>query len=209
MTEEDIEAMEIDWTQGVAENFERVKSAAREALDAANKRADELRSELIQREARRLEILDFIEEETGTTWTCDMCRYTTYHANANECANCGESFPFANLLAFKLHASGTDDQSYIETATAAIDAANNRAYDAKAQRNCYECGSEMKACAECNPELSSAALRARFDELEDKIDCLESDLSSAVDVLFRRGDDEAREWVRMNYPKQYAALKNE
>jgi hypothetical protein len=47
------------------------------------------------------------------------------------------------------------------------------------------------------------------DELEDKIDGLESELSSAVDVLFRRGDDEAREWVRMNYPKQYAALKKE
>ncbi|HAX39634.1 MAG TPA: hypothetical protein DCY10_01960 [Clostridiales bacterium] len=41
MTDEELEAMEIDWTQGVAENFERVKSAALAALDAANRRADE------------------------------------------------------------------------------------------------------------------------------------------------------------------------
>ena len=63
--------------------------------------------------------------------------------------------------------------------------------------------------------VKSAALAAieaankRADELEDKIDGLESDLSSAVDVLFRRGDNEAREWIRLNYPKQYAALKKE
>jgi BMFP domain-containing protein YqiC len=41
MTVEKLEAIEIDWTQGVAENFERVKSAALSALDAANRRADE------------------------------------------------------------------------------------------------------------------------------------------------------------------------
>lgn len=81
MTDEELEAMEIDWTQGVAENFERVKSAALAALDAANKRADE----------------------------------------------------------------------------------------AEARRKCYECGSEMTACAQCNPELVSAelaTLRARVAELE-------------------------------------------
>ena len=86
MTVEELEAIEIDWTQGVSENFQRVKSAALAAIEAANKRAD---------------------------------------------------------------------------------------------------------------------------ELEDKIDGLESDISSAVDVLFWHGDDEAREWVRLNYPKQYAALKKE
>jgi len=41
MTDEELDAMEIDWTQGVAENFERVKSAARAAIDAANRRAEE------------------------------------------------------------------------------------------------------------------------------------------------------------------------
>jgi hypothetical protein len=53
------------------------------------------------------------------------------------------------------------------------------------------------------------AANKRADELEDKIDGLESDLSSAVDVLFWHGDDEAREWVRLNYPKQYDVLKRE
>lgn len=93
MTDEELEEIEIDWTQGVAENFERVKSAALAALESA--------------------------------------------------------------------------------------------------------------------EAELTAIRERVNELEDKIDGLESELSSAVDVLFRRGDDEAREWVRLNYPKQYAALKKE
>jgi hypothetical protein len=86
MTDEELEAIEIDWTQGVAENFERVKSAALAAIEAANKRAD---------------------------------------------------------------------------------------------------------------------------ELEDKIDGLESDLSSAIDVLFWHGDEAASEWIRLNYPKQYATFKKE
>jgi hypothetical protein len=69
--------------------------------------------------------------------------------------------------------------------------------------------------AAANPVAVLAILSAldaankRADELEDKIDGLESDISSAVDVLFWHGDDEAREWVRLNYPKQYAALKKE
>ena len=81
MTAEELESMKVNWTQGVAENFERVKSAALAALEAANRRADE----------------------------------------------------------------------------------------AEARRKCYECGSEMTACAQCNPELVSAdltALRARVAELE-------------------------------------------
>lgn len=53
-----------------------------------------------------------------------------------------------------------------------------------------------------------AALIARQQQYEeergDKIDGLSSDLDSALDVLFRRGDDEAREWLRLNYPKEHA-----
>lgn len=44
--------------------------------------------------------------------------------------------------------------------------------------------------------------------LRDKIDGLESDLRSAVDVLFRRGDDEAREWCRLNYPTWYPRARS-
>ena len=115
--EEELEAIEIDWTLGVAENFQRVQSAALAALEAANKLADEA-----ERDSRNRDM-----------W--------------------------------------------------------------KGQ------------CERQSVELT--ALRSRVDELEDKIDGLESELSSAVDVLFWRGDDEAREWVRLNYPKQYAALKKE
>lgn len=38
----------------------------------------------------------------------------------------------------------------------------------------------------------------------DKIEGLEADLDSAVEVAYRSG---ATEWVRMNYPAKYAALK--
>ena len=43
-------------------------------------------------------------------------------------------------------------------------------------------------------------------ELEDKVDGLESDLNSALDVLWRRGGKDARDWIWMNYRK-FAALK--
>lgn len=52
----------------------------------------------------------------------------------------------------------------------ALEAANKRADEAEARRKCYECGSEMTACARCNPELPTAeltALSARVAELED------------------------------------------
>lgn len=41
------------------------------------------------------------------------------------------------------------------------------------------------------------------EDLLDKIDGLESDLQSAVEVAFRHG---AREWVRLNYPREYGNL---
>lgn len=51
----------------------------------------------------------------------------------------------------------------------ALEAANKRADEAEKWRQCYECGSEMTACAQCNPELPTAeltTLRARVAELE-------------------------------------------
>ncbi len=38
----------------------------------------------------------------------------------------------------------------------------------------------------------------------DKIEGLEADLESAVEVAFKRG---AVDWVRLNYPKMYDSLK--
>lgn len=43
-------------------------------------------------------------------------------------------------------------------------------------------------------------VRNRKEELEDKIDGLEGDLESAVEVAFDRG---ATEWVKLNYPMLY------
>lgn len=37
--------------------------------------------------------------------------------------------------------------------------------------------------------------------LKYKIDSLESSLDSSLDVLWRRGDEEARTWIWLNYPK--------
>lgn len=45
------------------------------------------------------------------------------------------------------------------------------------------------------------AIDRRGAEYEDKIDGLESDLQSALEIIDRRGDDRAREWLRINYPK--------
>lgn len=45
------------------------------------------------------------------------------------------------------------------------------------------------------------AVEPNTDPRDDKIDGLESDLSSAIDVLWRHGDDEARTWIKLNYPK--------
>lgn len=40
----------------------------------------------------------------------------------------------------------------------------------------------------------------KIEELTDKVDGLESDLESAVEVAFKRGADE---WTRLNYPNLY------
>lgn len=75
---------------------------------------DELRRNIATREVRRLEILEFLQEKTGTAWICEQCGYSTYHDSGNECADCGEPFPLLNLLAFKLYASGSDDEAAID-----------------------------------------------------------------------------------------------
>ncbi len=56
-----------------------------------------------------------------------------------------------------------------DTLRARLEVETKRADEAEARRKCYECGSEMTACAQCNPELVSAeltTLRARVAELE-------------------------------------------
>ena len=46
-----------------------------------------------------------------------------------------------------------------------------------------------------------AAVRAERDRMRDKVDGLETELESAVEVAFKRG---AAEWTRLNYPEIYA-----
>lgn len=99
----------------------RKRAEAAEAQIASLKAENErMREELVQREARRLEILEWVQEQIGTGWNCTKCGYSTYHANANECADCGEEFPFENMVAFKLHATGTDNSDFIEQARSAL-----------------------------------------------------------------------------------------
>lgn len=64
-------------------------SHARTDLPAALDTIGEMGREIANRERRRMEILDFLQEEIGTAWNCPHCKYSTYHANANECAECG------------------------------------------------------------------------------------------------------------------------
>jgi hypothetical protein len=56
--------------------------------------------------------------------------------------------------------------------------------------------------AQCDREYVDAQ-RCKIEELNDKIDGLESDLTSAVEVAFKRG---ATEWTRLNYPDLYRKL---
>jgi hypothetical protein len=86
---------------------------ALQALDAGQPVAVKPLEQLIVREARRQEILDWLQDQIGTGWTCGNCGHFTYHAFANECADCGAEFPPLHMLAFKLHASGTDNEEYL------------------------------------------------------------------------------------------------
>ena len=189
MTVEKLEAMEIDWAQDVGENFQRVKSAALAAIEAANKRADDALN--LRRSEYRYIGLDgkmttaaALEDERDQlrAWLVEVkaenTRLRAALANSDQpCAYCTLPHDEWNKCASGFPGCARADDAI--------------------------------GCPELGASMENNTLRARVDELEDKIDGLESDLSSAVDVLFRRGDDEAREWVRMNYPKQYDVLKKE
>lgn len=54
-----------------------------------------------------------------------------------------------------------------------------------------------------NIELPAAS---RIEELEDRIDGLEVDLDSAVEIAYLRG---ATEWVRLHYPSRYERLQRQ
>jgi hypothetical protein len=83
--------------------------------------AEEMREQIITREARRVEIIDWLQEEIGTAWECARCGHYTYHAVNAECGECGEPFPLLNLLAFKLHAGATENEEYLDRARALMD----------------------------------------------------------------------------------------
>lgn len=62
----------------------------------------------------------------------------------------------------------------------------------------------MAFLKQCRPPEQDVHVTAtEREQFEDKIDGLQADLESAVEVAFNRG---ATEWVRLNYPTQYAAL---
>jgi hypothetical protein len=44
---------------------------------------------------------------------------------------------------------------------------------------------------------------SRLEELKDRIDSLEADLDSVVEIAYLRG---ATEWVRLHYPSRYERL---
>jgi len=62
------------------------------------------------------------------------------------------------------------------------------------------------ALAEARANALEEARAKALEDAQDKIDGLEADLDSALDVLWRRGDDGAREWIRMNYRSKVKAL---
>ena len=56
------------------------------------------------------------------------------------------------------------------------------------------------ACSYDEPGIVCMAHSPELMRLNDKIEGLEADLDSAVEVCFKRG---ATEWVRLNYPEHY------
>ena len=75
-----------------------------------------LRVALENREARRREILDWLQDKIGTAHMCE-CGAETYHNFSKECQECGAEFPLLDMLAFKMHAPGTDNEEYLSQAT--------------------------------------------------------------------------------------------
>ena len=51
------------------------------------------------------------------------------------------------------------------------------------------------------PDSRAAAL---IGHLDDRIEDLRCELHEAICVLWRRGDDEARVWIRLTYPRFHA-----
>ena len=60
-------------------------------------------------------------------------------------------------------------------------------------------------------EAIRAALNACGLEVnrERAVECMQEELNAALDVLWRRGDDEARLWVGLNYPAFHAQRAND
>ena len=71
--------------------------------------------------------------------------------------------------------------------------------------------SEAEEAARLREELAAlrAALAAEPGYWQDKAEGLEADLDSALDIIFRRGDQGAREWLAMNYPGKFPAAPTE
>lgn len=64
--------------------------------------------------------------------------------------------------------------------------------------------SRMRELRERDAAVQAAVAKA-VEDANDKIDGLSSDLESAVEVAYKRG---ATEWVRLNYPKHFAAIRS-
>jgi RNA polymerase-binding transcription factor DksA len=85
MTVEELEAIEIDWAQGVGENFQRVKSDALAALEAANRRADEAEARMYINQ--RIAIAAEAEIDTLRARAAELDRLAAFFAS---CIKSGE-----------------------------------------------------------------------------------------------------------------------
>ncbi|HAX39627.1 MAG TPA: hypothetical protein DCY10_01925, partial [Clostridiales bacterium] len=166
MTDEELESMEIDWTQGVAENFERVKSAALAALDAANRRADEAEQKLQHSDTGVKNLIARAESaEAELTKVTDpnavhvnMLRGTIAKPSV---AQIKHLYGDAIADPAELTRLREENEQYREST---LDAANRRVAELEARRKCYECGSEMTA-----EELEEIRKReAELDNLPDE-----------------------------------------
>ena len=66
-----------------------------------------LSKDIESRELRRLEILEWLEDQIGTGWDCE-CGWMMYNNLGPTYHNCGREAPQLHHIAFKLYASHFD-----------------------------------------------------------------------------------------------------
>lgn len=111
-----------------------------------------------------------------------------------------------------------EDYAQVQIPCEDLRAIINRAWEAPAFNSALTAAEAERnraqlACQQIAERLTAAnaraeAAEARVGELQDRLDGTQCDLNGALDVLWRRGDDEARQWILLNYLRHFEGRAN-